>query len=169
MARYLIQNSAAGLTAAPVKVTTGTAIKTMLQIKPGATVGLHIVEWGISFDGSVAATPGNIELMESDVAATVTALAAADITKLDAAALMGGDPTTALISVGTTSTGFTSTSEGTTNVARLFDWQLIAGTNQYVKQFPLGERPFIQPAKFLRIRVTFAAAISAACYVIVEA
>lgn len=168
MAQYLIQNSAAGLTAAPVKVTTGTAIKTMLQIKPGATIGCHIVEWGCSFDGSAAATPGNIELMESDVAATVTALAAADITKYDAAALMGGDPTTALISVGTTSTGFTSTSEGTTAVARMFDWQLIAGTNQYIKQFPLGNRPFIQPAKFCRVRMTFAAAVNASCYVIVE-
>jgi hypothetical protein len=97
MARYLIQNSAAGTTAAPVKVTTGTSIKTMLQVKPSATNGIHVVEWGISFDGSAAATPGNVELMESDVAATVTALAAADITKLDGAALMGGDPTTNLI------------------------------------------------------------------------
>jgi hypothetical protein len=168
MARYLIQNSAAGTTAAPVKVTTGTAIKTLLQVKPSATLGMRVVEWGISFDGSAAATPGNVELMESDVAATVTALAAADITKFDDAALMGGDPTTNLIQVGTSSTGFTATSEGTTTVARLLDWQLIAPTNQYVKQFPLGERPFIQTAKFLRVRVTFAAAINAACYVIVE-
>lgn len=168
MARYLIANSAAGLTAAPVKVTTGTVIKTMLQVKPSATLGMHVIEWGCSFDGSAAATPGNVELMESDVAATVTALATADITKFDAAALMGGDPTTNLIQVGTTSTGFTSTSEGTTTVARLFDWQLIAGTNQYVKQFPLGERPHVQISKFLRIRVTFAAAINMACYVIVE-
>lgn len=168
MAQYLIQNSAVGTTAAPVKVTTGTAIKTMLQVKPSATICMSVVEWGISFDGSAAATPGNIELMESDVAATVTALAAADITKYDGAALMGGDPTTNLIVVGTTATGFTSTSEGTTTVSRLFDWQLIAPTNQYVKQFPLGYRPLIQVSKFLRIRVTFAAAISAACYVIVE-
>lgn len=168
MARYLIMNSAVGTTAAPVKVTTGTAIKTLLQVKPSATNGIHVVEWGISFDGSTAATPGNVELMESDVAATVTASAAADITKFDAAALMGGDPTANLIVVGTTSTGYTSTAEGTTTVSRLFDWQLIAGTNQYVKQFPLGERPHIQVSKFLRVRVTFAAAINAACYVIVE-
>jgi hypothetical protein len=168
MARYLIQNSAAGTTAAPVKVTTGTSIKTMLQVKPSATNGIHVVEWGISFDGSAAATPGNVELMESDVAATVTALAAADITKLDGAALMGGDPTTNLIVVGTSATGFTSTGEGTTTVSRLFDWQLIAPTNQYVKQFPLGERPHVQISKFLRVRVTFAAAINCACYMIVE-
>lgn len=168
MARYLIQNGVAGTTAAPVKVTTGAVIKTMLQVKPSATLGMHIVEWGISFDGSAAATPGNVELMETDVAATVTALAAADITKLDAAALMGGDPTTNLIQVGTTATGYTSSNEGTPTVARLFDWQLLPPTGPYVKQFPLGERPHVQIAKFLRVRVTFAVAINAACYVIVE-
>lgn len=168
MALYLIQNGAVGTTAAPVAVTTGTAIKTMLQFKPSATVAAKIVEWGVSFDGSAAATPGKIELMESDVAATVTALAAADITKLDAAALAGGDPTTNLIQVGTTSTGFTSTSEGTTTVSRMFDLQLLPPTGPYVKQFPLGREPVCQVNKFVRIRVTFAAAINAYCYMVVD-
>lgn len=168
MALYLLQNGAAGTTAAPVAVTTGTAIKTLLQFKPSATVVAKIVEWGISFDGSAAATPGKIELFESDVAATVTAHAAADITKFDSDALMGGDPTTNLIQVGTTSTGFTSTSEGTTTVSRMFDLQYIMGTNQYVKQFPLGREPVLQVSKFARVRVTFAAAVNAYCYMIVQ-
>lgn len=168
MALYLIQNGAVGTTAAPVAVTTGTAIKTMLQVKPSATATMKIVEWGISFDGSAAATPGKIELMESDVAATVTATAVADITKYDGAALMGGDPTTNLIVVGTTSTGYTSTSEGTTTVSRMFDLQYVAPTGQYVKQFPLGREPLIQVSKFARIRVTFAVAVNAYCYMIVE-
>jgi len=168
MALYLLQNGAAGTTAAPVAVTTGTSIKTLLQFKPSATVVAKIVEWGISFDGSTAATPGKIELMESDVAATVTAHAAADITKYDADALAGGDPTTNLIQVGTTSTGYTSSGEGTTTVSRMFDLQFIAPTNQYVKQFPLGARPVLQVGKFARIRVTFGAAINAYCYLIVE-
>lgn len=168
MALYLIQNGAVGTTAAPVAVTTGTAIKTMLQVKPSATATMKIVEWGISFDGSAAATPGKIELIESDVAATVTATAVADITKYDGAALMGGDPTTNLIVVGTTSTGYTSTSEGTTTVSRMFDLQYVAPTGQYVKQFPLGREPLLQVSKFARIRVTFAAAVNCYCYMIVE-
>lgn len=168
MALYLIQNGAAGTTAAPVAVTTGTAIKTMLQFKPSATVVAKIVEWGISFDGSAAATPGKIELMESDVAATVTATAVADITKYDGNALAGGDPTTNLIQVGTTSTGYTSTSEGTTTVSRVFDLQLLPPTGPYVKQFPLGREPILQVGKFARIRVTFGTAINAYCYMIVE-
>lgn len=169
MALYLLQNGAAGLTAAPVAVTTGAVIKTMLQFKPSATIGARIAEWGISFDGSAAATPGKVELMESDVAATVTALAAADITKYDEAALMGGDPTTNLIQVGTAATGFTATAEGTTTVSRMLDGpKFIMGTNQYEKQFPLGARPFCQVGKFVRIRVTFAVAVNCYCYMIVE-
>lgn len=168
MALYLLQNGAAGTTAAPVVVTTGTAIKTLLQFKPSATVVARIVEWGISFDGSAAATPGKIELMESDVAATVTAHASADITKYDSDALAGGDPTTNLIQVGTTSTGYTSTSEGTTTVSRMFDLQLLPPTGPYVKQFPLGREPILQVGKFARIRVTFGTAINAYCYMIVS-
>lgn len=168
MALYLIANGPSPTTAAQVYVTTGTAIKTMLQVKPGATIAAKIIEWGISFDGSAAATPGKVELLETDVAATVTASAAADIVKYDAAALLGGDPTTALFSVGTTSTGYTATGEGTITATRMLDVQLIAPTNQYVKQFPLGREPVIQAGKFGRIRVTFGSAVNAYCYMILE-
>lgn len=168
MALYLIANGPSPTTAAQVPVTTGTVIKTLLQVKASATKPFQVVEWGFSGDGSAAATPGKVELCETDVAATVTASAAADINKLDAEALSSGDPTTNLIPVGTTSTGYTSTSEGSITVVREFDVQLIAPTNQYVKQFPLGLEPVVQISKFLRVRVTFAAAINAYCYVIIR-
>lgn len=168
MARYLIANGPMPTTSAQAAVTTGTSIKTMLQVKPGATVVAKIKEWGISFDGSSAATPIKCELLQTDVAATVTASAAADIVKQDAAALMGGDPTTALFAVGTTSTGYTSTSEGSITAVRMFDVQFIAPTNQYVKQFPLGDEPVIEASKFGRIRVTAGAAVNCYCYMILE-
>lgn len=169
MAKYLIYNGPMQTTAGPTSVTTGTSVKTMLQIKAGATTALKICEWGISFDGSAAATPGKVELIETDVAATVTASVANDITKYDSAALLNGDPTTALIAVGTTSTGYTASSEGSITASRNLDGpQLIAGTNQFIKQFPLGTEPIIQNGKFGRIRVTFPAAVNAYCYVVVE-
>lgn len=169
MALYLIPNGAAGLTAAPVMVTTGTAIKTMLQFQASATIIAKIVEWGISFDGSAAATPGKVELMESDVAATVTAHVAAGITKYGSSALVGGDPTTNLIQVGTAATGYTATAEGTTTVARLLDAPLfLPPTAPYVKQFPLGREPVVQSSKFARIRVTFGTAVNCYCYMVVE-
>lgn len=166
MALYLIANGASPTAAAQVAVTTGTSIKTMLQIQPSATNTLSIVEWGISFDGSAAATPIKCELLETDVAATVTAHVAAGIVKFDAAALMGGDPTTNLIQVGTANTGYTSTAEGTITATRMLDVQFIAPTNQYIKQFA-GE-PFTQISKFLRVRVTAGTAVNAYCYVIVR-
>lgn len=165
---YQIFNGASPTTAAQVVVTTGTSIKTLLQVKASATKPFKIIEWGISFDGSAAATPIKVELLETDVAATVTASAAADIVKMDGEALNGGDPTTNLIPVGTTSTGYTSTGEGSITATRVFDAQLIAPTNQYVKQFPLGREPVVQISKFARIRVTAGAAVNAYCYMTIE-
>lgn len=168
MALFLIANGPSPTTAAQVPVTTGTSIKTLLQVKPSATAVARIVEWGISFNGSAAATPIKVELLETDVAATVTAHVAAGIVKLDAAAMRGGDPTTNLFPVGTTSTGYTSSGEGTITATRVFDVQFIAPTNQYVKQFPLGREPTIDTSLFARIRVTAGAAVDAYCYMIVE-
>ena len=53
MALYWIGNGPMPTTAAFAPVTTGTAIKTLLQLKPFNIV--RIVEWGVSFDGSAAA------------------------------------------------------------------------------------------------------------------
>jgi hypothetical protein len=172
MALYLIPNSAAMVTDSTpqLSVTTGTAIKTMLQFKASGTIAAKIIEWGISFDGSAAATPGKVELVEHDTAATVTAHVAAGIVKYDNDALGGGDPTTNLILVGTTATGFTSTGEGTSaTVSRILDVQYIAGTNQYVKQFPLGREPVCRPGTFFtKVRVTFGSAVNCYCYIIVS-
>lgn len=168
MALYKIFNNAAPTTASQVAVTTGTAIKTLLQVKPGATQVMRVREWGISFDGSAAATPGIIELCVTDVAATVTAHVAAGIHKFDSAALAGGDPTTNMFAVGTTSTGYTASGEGTVGAVRQGDVQLIAPTNQYVLQFPLGAEFVINPGEFMRVRVKFGAAINAITYVLVE-
>jgi hypothetical protein len=61
-------NQSAALTADTPKIATGTSLKALLQIAPA--VGFEVVEWGISFDGSAAATPGQVELVEVDVAAS---------------------------------------------------------------------------------------------------
>lgn len=168
MALYKIFNGPAPTTASQAVVTTSTSIKTLLQVKPGTTQVLRVREWGISFDGSAAATPGIVELCVTDVAATVTAHVAAGIHKWDSAALAGGDPTTNLFAVGTTSTGYTASGEGSITAVRQGDVQLIAPTNQYVYQFPLGAEFIVNPSEFMRIRVKFGAAINAICYVLAE-
>lgn len=149
-------------TAAPAKVTTGTAIKTLLQLATPATLGLEVVEWGISFDGSAAATPGVCELVDTvAINATVTAYAAADITKLSQAAgsLASG------LTLGAAASGFTSTAEGTIVATRQLDTQMLPPTAPFIKQFPLERGPEVLASEFLRIRVTFPSAISALCYV----
>ena len=169
MARYKIYNGPSPTTASQVAVTTGTNIKTMLQVQVSATLGGHIVEWGISFDGSAMATPIEVELVEQDVAATVTAHVTAGINRLDEAAVQGGDPVTNLILVGTAATGYTSSNENSPTVSRMFDCQLIDPAVGYVLQFPLGERPYMKPGTFFtKIRVKAAAAVNAICYVVVE-
>lgn len=163
---YFFANGPMPTTASQVAVTTGTAIKTLLQIKPLTGVMLKVVEWGISFDGSAAAVPGIAELLQTDVAATVTAAASADITKVTDPNAPA--PETAGVSLGTSATGYTSTSEGSITAVRMFDVQHIAPTNQYVKQFPLGREPVVDISKFLRIRVKFPVAVNALCYVVYE-
>lgn len=155
-------------TAAPAKVATGTVIKTMMQVK--GVVPFRIVEWGYSYDGSAAATPGQIELIETGtIFATVTAYATADITRYDGEALLFGDPTTALITVGTSASGYTSTVEGSVVATRnLAGPQMTAPTNQLIQQFPLGYRPLVQAVNSLRIRMTFGTTVNATCYVILE-
>lgn len=166
---YKIYNGPMPTTGSQVAVTTGTALKTLLQVKPGATQIIKVREWGISFDGSSAATPGICHLCVTDTAATVTAHAASGIHKYDSEALAAGDPTTNIFAVGTTSTGYTASGEGTVGTHRSADIQLIAPTNQQIYQFPLGVAFVVQAGEFLRVRVTFGAAINAICYLLLEA
>lgn len=169
---YQIFNGPSPTTAAQLPVTTGTAIKTMLQVKLGASdngVG-KIVEWGISFDGSAAATPIKCELLTTGtVKATVTEHVAAGIINLtDANAAAVTDDFPFAFGAGDDETGYTGSAEGTITATRVFDAQLIAPTNQYVKQFPLGREPTFKATEYLRIRVTAGAAVNAYCYVTIE-
>jgi hypothetical protein len=165
MSLYLIANGPMPTTAAQAALATGTAIKTLLQIKPFNLC--KIVEWGISFDGFAAAAPIKCELLETGtVNATVTAAVDADCTKYSdvnaAVASIAG------LTLGTTATGYNASAEGTITAVRMFDVQFIAPTNQYVKQFPLGREPEITIGNIGRIRVTAPAGVNAYCYVIVD-
>ncbi len=162
---YTIFNGPMPTTAAQVPVTTGTAIKTLLQLKPFNIV--KIKEWGISFDGSSADTPIKCELLDTGtVFGTVTASADADVAKMEsveqAVASVAG------LTLGTSATGYTCTSEGSITSVRMFDAQLVAPTNQYVKQFPLGCEPKCIIGNAVRIRVTAGTAVNAYCYIVVE-
>lgn len=164
MNRFKIFNGPSPTTAAQVAVTTGTSIKTMLQVKP-VRLG-KIIAWGISFNGSAAATPIKCELLDTGaIAGTVTAHVDAGLVKM-----CGADQTVGsdFMTLSTTTTGYTCTSEGSITVTRMFDAQFVAPTNQYIYQFPLGQEPVILTTNYLRIRVHAGAAVDALCWVELE-
>lgn len=166
---YIVYNGAMPTTASTPDVTTGTSIKTLLQLKPA--VPIKVIEWGISFDGSAAATPGICELIDTGtVFATVTASAQADVMPFfDSNAPVNTSGTSGTpLNLGTSASGYTSTSEGSITATRVGDTQLVAPTSQYVKQFPLGREFGVPALDSLRIRVHFAAAVNALCYVVFE-
>lgn len=167
---YLIPNGPMPTSAGFVKVATGTSLKTMLQVKPGATQSLRVISWGISFDGFAAALPVLVELIEVDVAATITAHVAAGIIKSNAQALGAGDPTTSKFTLTTTGTGYTASGEGSVTASRLLSPPLLLPpTGVYQIQIPLAREAIIQKAMFGRIRVTAGTDVNVTCWMEVEA
>lgn len=169
MGLYKVYNGPAPTTAVIAPVTTGTNIKTMLQIKLGGSTNMigKIKAYGVSFDGSAAATPGKVELLSTKtVAATITEFVAADIINLgdpNAAAVTDDFPL-AFTAAGDES-GYTATAEGTITATRVFDANLVAPTNQYIKEWALGQEPDFRQDEFVRIRVHFGAAINCLCWI----
>jgi len=163
---YTAWNAQMATTAATAKVTTGTSIKTMLQIATPSTRQLQILSWGYSIDAAPATTgTGIVELIQTDVAATVTAHVAAGVQPADP------NGTASLMTLGTSATGYTATAEGTITATRLFDAQTVLGVsngaqgNEYLRDWMPDERPLVAASKFLRVRVTFSAAVNMLCWV----
>lgn len=168
MYRYKVWNSAMATTAAQASVTTGTAIKTMLQVAPPSTVhGLTVVSWGFSSDDPPGAD-GVIELLQTDVAATVTAHVAAGVQPLD------GNWEASKVTLGTSATGYTATAEGTVAATRVFDLVALSSVSgesplHYAYQFMPDERPIVNASKFLRVRATTpTTAIDLRCWVVFD-
>ncbi len=163
--RFKIFNGPSPTTAAQAVVTTGTAIKTLLQLK-GFNL-FKIIAWGVSFSGSAAAAPIPTELIETGtVFGTVTAHVDAGCVKMG-----GADQAAASVvglTMGTSATGYTCTSEGSITTSRVFDAQQVAPTNQYIYQYPLGQEPYVIIGNALRIRTTAAAAVNAYAWVEIE-
>lgn len=149
---YITWNGPAPTTTAQQSVTTGTAIKTMLQLATPASRMIQLLEWGFSLDDPPGAD-GVIELLQTDVAATVTAHVAAGVPNLDP------NGTVSLLTLGTSATGYTATVEGTTTASRVFDTISLSSVSgesglQYVRQWMPDARPIIAVSKFLRVRAT---------------
>jgi hypothetical protein len=156
---FFVANGASPTTAAQVVVSTGTAIKTLVQVATPSTVDIQVIEWGVSFDGAAAAAGIKVELLQTDVAAT----SGTSLTPT----IWGNPNAPASGCVGGTGlTCYSPSAEGTIAAVRMFDVQLVSPMGQYIKQFPLGREPWVAVSKFLRIRVTAAAAVNAYAYIV---
>lgn len=161
---YTVWNGPAPTTAAQLAVSTGTGVKTMLQIATPSTRQIQLISWGFSFD-DFPGDDSTIELLQTDVAATVTAHVAAGIQPLDP----NGAPS--LCIGGTALTGYTASAEGTTTASRVFDvvgFGTAAGivNSPYTYQWMPDERPVVAVSKFLRVRTTVAvSAVDFRCWV----
>lgn len=165
MHRYKCWNGAMPTTAAQPKVAMANGVKTMLQLATPSTRQLQIISWGFSIDLAPTAA-GTVELLQTDVGATITQHVAAGIQPLDPNA-----PASQLLIATTGQTGYTASAEGTTTASRVFDTKqipIVAGSTDltYSYQFMPDERPIMAISKFLRVRTTFGATTSSmTCWV----
>lgn len=154
MHRYLAWNAAMVTTAAQPTVTTGTTIKTMLQIATPATRQIAVLAWGYSLDDPPGAD-AVFELIQTDVAATVTAHAASGVQPV-----VAGMPAS-LVTLGTSATGYTGSVEGSITTTKIFDAVSMSSVSAeaapvltYRRDFNDYEIPIVDVSKFLRIRAT---------------
>lgn len=156
---FKVYNAPMPTTAALVKLATGTTIKTHIQVAPPSSKDVAVVGWGISFDGSAAATSIECELIETDVAATVTAHTSTGLHSINNP---GGSASQ--LQVGTALTGYNASAEGAIAAVRVGDAQLIQPTNQFIYDFILGYEFVVRSGKFGRLRVTAGASVNALAY-----
>jgi hypothetical protein len=143
------------------RVATGTALKTLLQVGVPANQPINILGWGCSFRGVAAADPpGELYLLDSDVAATVTSLTP-DLWRIPtgiASKCVGG----------TAATGINASVEGTITASRIIDPQQVHPQTGYSVWFPFGEQPRVESAsaRFLRIRANFSVNIDGVPWIV---
>lgn len=164
MHRYTAWNGPMPTIAAQAKVGTGTAIKTMLQLATPSTRQMQLIAWGFSID-VVPGVLGEVELLQSDVGATVTQHVASGIQPLDPNA-----PPSLLDISGVTKSGYNASVEGATTATRVFDVKEIptgAGATEmtYEKIWMGDARPIIAVSRFLRVRCTMGANVNMVTWV----
>lgn len=152
--RYRCYNSAMATTASMASVTTGTTIKTMLQLSTPSTRLIKLLAWGFSTDDPPGAD-AVFDIIESDTAATVTAHVASGVQPI-----VSGIPAS-LLTLGASNTGFTSSSETNPTTTRTLDIVRMSSVSaeaapvmEYKQVWDWDSAPVIAVSKFVRIRAT---------------
>jgi hypothetical protein len=139
---------------APVEVALVAATrKTVLQVATPSTQDITIIQAALSFDG-ISATDAPViwDLIETDVAATVTSLTPEKYSDPNAPA--------SLCVGGTSATGYNASAEGTIGGSRLLAAGEVHPQSGDRLQLPLGREPGIAVSKFCRLRVLAGAGVN---------
>lgn len=143
------------------RVPTTAVLRTLEQVAVPANTPINILGWGVSFRGVAAADPpGELYLIDTDVAATVTALTP------DPWRIPTGAPSRCV--GGAALTGHTATAEGTITASRVLDAQQIHPQSGYSVWFPPGREPRVEAttARYLRIRANFSVNIDSVPWIV---
>lgn len=154
MSEYLLSPRATTTPFMPVVVAlVGGAAKTVAQVATPSTTDILVLGWQVSFDGaSGAAVPVICQLIDGDVAATVTAFTPDPY---------GNSQQPASLCVGGTSaTGYNASVEGTMTSVVGADAGHTHPQAGYGVWFPEGCRRRVGPSRFLRIRCQAPAAVN---------
>jgi hypothetical protein len=140
---------------------TTTAVKTVLQVATPSTTDIRVHGWGISFKGVAAADPpGEVTLIDTNVAATVTSLTPDKWeSDLSQASLCVG---------GAALTGYNASAEGTITASTILDPQEIHPQAGYGVWFPAGRHPSVRASRFLRIRTLFTVTVNCVPWIVWE-
>lgn len=163
MAIYTAWNAAFSTTTGVAGGTSYAAgAKCAIQLEVPSTLRVQILEWGISFDGSAAATPAVVELVQASAASTMST---AHTTSSVVAQGTDGAATSRLTYGTTADTGYGNGAITTNTTEIVFDKQYIAPTNQYIKMWPLGEQPMSDTTKWVQLRINTTATVNALAYI----
>ena len=146
MSEYIAAPRATTAPFMPVVVAlVGGTAKTVLQVATPSTTDILILGWSLSFDGaSGTAVPVICQLVDTDVAATVTALTPD---------LYGNSQQPASLCVGgAAATGYNASAEGTITNVITADQQHVHPQAGYGIWFPEDGRKRVAPSRFLRLR-----------------
>lgn len=151
MHRYMSWSGAMPTTGAVATQSVTTAMKTLLQIATPSTRQVQLIAWGFSCDDP----PGSdacVELLQTNVAATVTAHVASGIFGLDP------NVPTSLMTLGTSASGYNASAEGAITATRVFEsisLSSVSGESPlvYRYQWMPDERPIVAVSSFLRVRM----------------
>lgn len=160
MTLFWATSAAMNTTAAPAGLTTGTAIKTHLQVQPPSTRGLSVVACGVEFLTALTA-PVAFELIDTvAVAATVTAHVAAGVQPYDDTAAVS-TAVSAMV-LGTAATGYAASAEGSVTATRMGKFKEIPiGASEYEWEWSYGREFYVPASHNLRIRMTTTVAVTA--------